>query len=159
MRKVGGTQNAKFTTIDAEGDIAMNEKTLNERYISAVRSKNKRGGAQWQRVKEVPTHESRSFESANAAPEYEAAEGFDATTLQRNQEIEAEVTGRVRKLMELAKQILTQQQYNVFILTMVKDPALTYREAGKVLGISFGRVRQHADTLRAKLERAYNDRT
>lgn len=74
-------------------------------------------------------------------------------------EAEQEVQGRVRKLMELSKQILTQQQYNVFILLAVKDPALTEREAAKALSITRGRVHQLWAIARAKMEKAYNERT
>lgn len=155
MRNQGGTQNGLAVTIDAEGGYAMNEDTLNKSYREVIRSKHTHG-ARWQEVREVPANQARRFDAPNAEPENDVV---DLTTLQRNEEIENEVTGRVRKLLNLAKQVLTEQQYNVFILTMVKDPALTYREAGKVLGISFGRVRQHADALRAKLEKAYNERT
>lgn len=157
---------------------------IEKRYKTAARKKNPRSGAVWQRVKEQKVTDDARYPGkgsaywnhvmAQAAPgedrEYHEnkeanpdALGFtaigDIQSQMRNDEAKSEVVSRVRMLMDLAKQILTEQQYNVFILTMVKDPALTLREAGKVLGISFGRVRQLSDMAKAKLARAYDERT
>lgn len=70
-----------------------------------------------------------------------------------------EVQERVRKLLDLAKQILTEQQYNVFVMRAVKEPALTEREIAKVLSITPGRVHQLWETASKKLQKAYEDRT
>lgn len=74
-------------------------------------------------------------------------------------ESDKEVQGRVRKIIDIAKQILTQQQYNVFILLAVKDPALTEREAAKALSLSRGRVSHLWKVARVKLQTAYEKRT
>lgn len=157
---------------------------IEKRYKKLAREKQPRSGAVWQRVKEKNVSRENRFPNKSSAywnhvqsqvglgEEKEYRENVEANpdlitngpkidiqSQIRNEEHTAEVVERVRALMSLAKQILTEQQYNVFILTMVKDPALTYREAGKTLGISFGRVRQLADATREKLQKAYTERT
>lgn len=74
-------------------------------------------------------------------------------------DITKEVQERVQKLLQLSKQILTEQQYRVFVLIAVKDPALTEREAAKVLNISRGRVHQLWEAARIKMQKAYESRT
>jgi|SRR6185312_9960921 len=75
------------------------------------------------------------------------------------QAADKEVQARVEKLLKLAKQILTEMQYKAFVLLAVKDPALTEREAAKVLSISRGRVHQLWTIAREKLQAAYEGRT
>jgi len=70
-----------------------------------------------------------------------------------------EVQERVHKLLKLSKQILTQQQYNVFVLMAVKEPALTERETAKALSLSKTRVHTLWNAAREKLKVAYEQRT
>lgn len=147
----------------------MKDQELNKAYSKAIRARGK-SGARWQKTKEVSgkdvtgeTSPYRNYVGAGKEPDLavgqELPRNFSVLTAIRNEEIEAEVKGRVRKLMDLAKQILTEQQYKVFILLAVKEPALTEREIGKVLGISHGRVNQLWKAARQKLEKGYETRT
>lgn len=72
---------------------------------------------------------------------------------------ENEVKERVKKLLELSKQILTEQQYHVFVMMAVKEPHLTVREVAKVMSLSSARVGQLWQAARKKLEKAYEQRT
>jgi DNA-directed RNA polymerase specialized sigma24 family protein len=74
-------------------------------------------------------------------------------------DITKEVQGRVEKLMKLSKQILTEQQYKVFVLLAVKDPPLKQREVAKLLGLSRGRINQLWEAARKKMAKAYEQRT
>ena len=82
-----------------------------------------------------------------------------AMSMYEIQEADKEVQDRVRKLLDISKQILTEQQYKVFFLRAVKGPALTEREIAKVLSITPGRVHQLWDAASKKLQKAYEDRT
>lgn len=68
-----------------------------------------------------------------------------------------EVQRRVQKLLGIAKQILTEQQYKVFFF--LTERTMTERQVAKVLGISQPRVHALWETAREKLQRAYDERT
>lgn len=68
-----------------------------------------------------------------------------------------EVQRRVQKLLEIAKQILTEQQYKVFFF--LTERQMKERQVAKVLGISQPRVHALWETARTKLQRAYDQRT
>lgn len=68
-----------------------------------------------------------------------------------------EVQRRVQKLIELSKQILTEQQYKVFFF--LTERQMKERQVAKVLGISQPRVHALWETAREKLQKAYDDRT
>lgn len=142
----------------------MDDKTLNKLYISAIRRR-KKSGARWQKVKEVPVEQARDNERDDDRAHERAgalggfAPGTSIPTMIRNQEIAEEVKGRVRTLLALSKQILTERQYAVFVLIALKEPAMTEREVAKVLSISPGRVNQLRTAAMAKLRRAYDERT
>lgn len=68
-----------------------------------------------------------------------------------------EVQRRVQKLMGIAKQILTEQQYKVFFF--LAERTMTERQVAKVLGISQPRVHALWEAARTKLQRAYDERT
>lgn len=110
----------------------------------------------WDSVKKTTR---QGMEEADENPRANPDKLDEAMSMYQVKEAEREVQGRVRKLMELSKQILTQQQYNVFVLMAVKDPALTERETAKALSITRGRVHQLWVIARNKLEKAYNERT
>lgn len=64
---------------------------------------------------------------------------------------------RVHKLLKVAKQILTEQQYKVFDLLVLQ--CKTTREVAKLMGRSQTRIQQLWDSGRHKLQKAYEDRT
>jgi DNA-directed RNA polymerase specialized sigma24 family protein len=64
-----------------------------------------------------------------------------------------EIQARVRLMMEKAKQVLTGQQYNAFVLVDLKE--LKLREAAKVMELTYGRVDQLVKRARLKLQRVY----
>src|ERR1051326_3190011 len=159
---------------------------IEKRYRSQVRKSHPRSGASWQRATEISTkpcgESSPYWESvhdhhkkarqwndggAGTFDEVDAASADgrafnqkgDIQSLMRHEEIVKETQERVRKLLELSKQILTEQQYHVFILMAVKEPHLTVRETAKVLSLSTSRVGQLWQMARKKLERAYESRT
>lgn len=68
-----------------------------------------------------------------------------------------EVQRRVQKLLGIAKQILTEQQYKVFFF--LTERTMTERQVAKTLGISQPRVHALWETAREKLQRAYEERT
>lgn len=163
----------------------MENKEIEKRYRKVIRS-HPRSGATWQHTKEIdcaPATDSKSpywedaksrrksqgveLSGAEDIHEHDAASGDnrafqqkgDIQTLVRNAEYQEETTARVRKLLDLAKQILTTQQYNVFVMLAVKEPHLTERETAKVLGVTPGRVHQLWVKAQVKLQRAYNERT
>lgn len=68
-----------------------------------------------------------------------------------------EVQRRVQKLLGIAKQILTEQQYKVFFF--LTERQMKERQVAKVLGISQPRVHALWETARTKLQRAYEQRT
>lgn len=156
----------------------MTQQEIDKKYRTAVRKKQPRSGATWQRVKEekiAPTDSAYwDHVHANAAPtednEYKEvvaanADGLgfsekgDIQTMTRNAEYTQELTVRARKLLDLAKQILTTQQYNVFVMLAVKEPHLTERETAKVLSVTPGRVHQLWVKAQTKLQKAYEERT
>lgn len=67
-----------------------------------------------------------------------------------------EVQRRVQKLLAIAKQILTEQQYKVFFF--LTERTMTQRQVAKALGISQQRVNVLWTTTREKLQRAYDER-
>lgn len=68
-----------------------------------------------------------------------------------------EVQRRVQKLLGIAKQILTVQQYKVFFF--LTERTMTERQVAKVLNVSQPRVHALWETAREKLQRAYEQRT
>lgn len=68
-----------------------------------------------------------------------------------------EVQRRVQKLLVIAKQILTEQQYKVFFF--LTERTMTERQVAKMLGVSQPRVHALWETARTKLQRAYDERT
>lgn len=159
---------------------------IEKKYRSQVRKSHPRSGATWQRLSETDgkpcneaspywehvhnsykkqrqwnDHDGGVFNEVDAASADGRAynEKGDLQSLIRNEDCQKEVVARVRKLVELSKQILTEQQYHVFILMAVKDPHLTVRETAKVLSISSSRVGQLWTAARKKLEKAYEQRT
>lgn len=68
-----------------------------------------------------------------------------------------EVQRRVQKLLGIAKQILTEQQYKVFFF--LTERTMTERQVAKTLSISQPRVHALWETAREKLQRAYDERT
>lgn len=120
------------------------------------------------KIKEQPDTE---VESRETYTDYQKKSGYPKENPRANpdsldddqgfyaaRETENEVKGRVTKLLSLAKQILTEQQYNVFVMIAVKEPHFTEREAAKVLNVTPGRVHQLWDAARAKLQKAYTER-
>lgn len=157
----------------------MTPKDLEKKYKTAIRKKNPRSGASWQRVKEVtgpkesgsaywdhvqsqsaPSEDGEHRENVEANPDQMGfkAKG-DIQSMILSAEHSQEIQARVRKLLDLAKQLLTEQQYNVFVMLAVKEPHLTERETAKVLSITPGRVHQLWAKARLKLQRAYEQRT
>lgn len=156
----------------------MTQQEIEKKYRSEVRKKQPRSGATWQRVREekggttdsaywdhvhantTPSEDNEYKETVNANPD---GLGFrskgDIQSMQIAAEQSEEITVRVRKLLDLAKQILTTQQYNVFVMLAVKEPHLTERETAKVLSITPGRVHQLWAKAQTKLQGAYRDRT
>jgi RNA polymerase sigma factor (sigma-70 family) len=140
------------------------DRHLNKIYLSAIRQR-KKSGARWQKVTEVSSAKARPTEydddraHARGGSLGEYAPGTSIPTMMRNQEIAEEVKGRVHTLLGLAKQILTERQYAVFVLMAVKEPNMTEREIAKVLSISPGRVHQLNTAAMKKLRRAYDERT
>ena len=68
-----------------------------------------------------------------------------------------ETQERVRALLKLAKQILTEQQYRVFELIGLKNKTIRY--TAKVLKRSPGRIGQLWEVSKVKLQNAYKTRT
>lgn len=157
----------------------MTPQEIEKRYRSVIRKSHPRSGATWQRVKEIttkvdsgsaywdhvqsntaPSEDNEYKESPSANPDglgFKAKGDFQSMAIAAEQS--EEVTVRVRKLLDLAKQILTTQQYNVFVMLAVKEPHLTERETAKVLSVTPGRVHQLWVKAQAKLQRAYDERT
>lgn len=164
----------------------MDAQEIEKRYRKIIRS-HPRSGAKWQRTKEIEckpssgeaspywnhVHDNHKKHSqwrdadGNSFDESDTANGDgrafnqkgDIQSLMREVERQEETTVRVRKLLALSKQLLTEQQYNVFIMLAVKEPHLTEREAAKVLSITPGRVHQLWAKAQKKLQEAYDKRT
>lgn len=67
-----------------------------------------------------------------------------------------ETQQRVQKLLRVAKQLLTEQQYKAFDLCLLQ--CKTVREAARMLKLSPGRVDQLLQKSRHKLQVVYRDR-
>lgn len=155
------------------------DKDLEKKYQAQIR-KHPHPGAMWQDVKEKrckPCGENSPYadhaEKQSGAEDGEESREHpranpDEHTFRPSQDIQSarlaaevteEVQGRVHKLMAVAKQILTEQQYTVFVLLAVKEPHLTEREAAKVMSITPGRVHQLRVKAFEKLQEAYEKRT
>jgi DNA-directed RNA polymerase specialized sigma24 family protein len=65
-----------------------------------------------------------------------------------------ELQGKVRLMLEKAKQVLTVQQYNAFVLVDLKH--LKLRDAAKVMEVNHARVDQLIKRARLKLQAVYN---
>jgi DNA-directed RNA polymerase specialized sigma24 family protein len=65
-----------------------------------------------------------------------------------------EVQVKVRLMLEKAKQVLTQQQYNAFVLVDLKK--LKLRDAAKVMEVNHARVDQLIKRARLKLQAVYH---
>lgn len=65
-----------------------------------------------------------------------------------------DVQRKVRLMLEQAKQVLTDRQYNAFVLVDIKK--LKIREAAKVMEINFQRVNQLVTRARVKLQGVYS---
>lgn len=131
-----------------EEEFQQNE--IEKRYRSEARRSRPRSGAVWQRVRET-NRENPDELGYDSVGDMQSRSITDETT--------KEVTGRVRKLLDLAKQILTVQQYNVFVMLAVKEPHLTERETARVLSVTPGRVHQLWVKAQVKLQKAYTERT
>lgn len=68
-----------------------------------------------------------------------------------------EVQRRVRLMMQKAKQVLTERQYNAFILVDIKK--LKLREAAKVMEVNYQRIDQLIKRARLKLQKVYTEQT
>jgi len=129
-------------------------KTVKENFVQSKYSTKKYWG-------HANTHGRRSpdGETVNETPRANPDSLDESMGMYEIQEADKEVQGRVRKLLDIAKQILTDQQYKVFVLVAVKEPAFTEREAAKVMGISRARAHQLWTVAREKLQVAYDKRT
>jgi DNA-directed RNA polymerase specialized sigma24 family protein len=72
-------------------------------------------------------------------------------------EDQKETQERVQKLLKIAKQVLTEQQYIVFDLIGLR--CMTVRRAARVMKRSPGRVDQLWKSARHKLQKVYEERT
>lgn len=68
-----------------------------------------------------------------------------------------EVQRRIRLMMQKAKQVLTERQYNAFILVDIKK--LKLREAAKVMEVNYQRIDQLIKRARLKLQKVYTEQT
>jgi DNA-directed RNA polymerase specialized sigma24 family protein len=65
-----------------------------------------------------------------------------------------EIQEKVRLMLQKAKQVLTTQQYNAFVLVDLKK--LKLRDAAKVMEVNHARVDQLIKRARLKLQAVYN---
>lgn len=115
----------------------------------------------WHYLNSQKSREHRGYSSEDARPEETKFANPDV--LQESDAMYAindeakEVQRRVQKLLGIAKQILTEQQYKVFFF--LTERTMTERQVAKVLGVSQPRVHALWETAREKLKRAYDERT
>jgi DNA-directed RNA polymerase specialized sigma24 family protein len=103
------------------------------------------------------------YEAHNAQAQFEGTEATQANpdTLLESaaywhvDEATKEVQARVRLMLERAKQVLTDQQYNAFVLVDLKK--LKLRDAAKVMEINYQRVDQLVKRARLKLQKVYEE--
>lgn len=68
-----------------------------------------------------------------------------------------EVQARVRKMVDMAKQVLTVRQYNAFVLVTLKG--LSTVAAARALEVNHQRISQLIAIAHKKLQRVYEERT
>lgn len=118
----------------------LDDRKSKKKYWDYVNTRNRRNGA------------GEAVESRRGNPDTLT----EANAMYYVDEMTKEVQERVRKLVGIAKQILTEQQYKVFFFLTNRE--MTERQVAKVLAISQPRVHALWEAARTKLQDAYEKR-
>jgi RNA polymerase sigma factor (sigma-70 family) len=120
-----------------------------------------------QKVRNQSTHIGKSNQDYHAFVARNSANGDAPESTQANADTLSEAAGywhvddatkevqrKIRLMLDKAKQVLTDRQYNAFVLVDIKK--LKLREAAKVMEINYQRVDQLVTRARIKLQGVYN---